>query len=124
MRFATNDIVISKIVYRLESGRIYNYMKYDFGYNRSGQVAEKEAFRWDNRKGSWMPCYRMRFVYSVSKVSVDYARWHKKEKAYSKYKKRSNYTLDTFENPVTVLNHQWNNSGWMVVEYVRFGEEN
>lgn len=119
----TGDLVTSKIVYR-QDGALYRHMKHDFTYDSQNRVIEKETFKWDSQKDQWAPHCKISFTYTDDQVMMDYAKWNKKDKAYTASQERTVYALNEFKSPVAYQNYKWNvQSGeWKIANNVRFSD--
>lgn len=80
---------------RDDSGQnIVPYLKCFFTYDDRGRVTTRKTHRWHAHSQSWKPAFSMVVKYDDSSVTVDYARWTKKEKEYTLKRERFIYNLD------------------------------
>lgn len=54
----------------------------------------KEAFRWDSTKESWVPYFNMSVEYTNDEVVLNYARWNSRSNAYDRHSEKSVYQLN------------------------------
>lgn len=120
--FVTNevkegDLVTSKVIYRMD-GSLYRHMKYDFSYDSQNRMIEKEAFKWDGVTEKWTPYFKINYLYSGNEITMEYARWNTKHKAYDDSVERSVYELNGENMPVAYMNYKRNDSSkdWTMIE--------
>ena len=100
--FVTNeikdgDLVTSKVIYRMD-GSLYRHMKYDFSYDNQKRMTAKEAFK-------------ITYLYGGNEITMEYARWNERHKAYIDSVEKSVYELNADNMPVAYVNYKWNEAG-------------
>lgn len=84
------------------------HLKYHFGYDESGRMLKKEAFKWDDDKKGWLGYYRLNFTYSDDAMIVELVRWDRKKKEYKDCSERTIYKTNA--NMFTSYSHYKRNS--------------
>ena len=113
--FVTNeikdgDLVTSKVIYRMD-GSLYRHMKYDFSYDNQKRMTAQEAFKWDGSRDKWMPYFKITYLYGGNEITMEYARWNERHKAYIDSVEKSVYELNADNMPVAYVNYKWNEAG-------------
>lgn len=80
-----NGKIISKVVFLNNDGLLNREIKYEFTYNEEGKVAEKKAFRWNNKNTDWEPFYLITYQYEEGSdtFSSVYAMWNKQKQNFN-----------------------------------------
>lgn len=97
----TGEVITAKNIYRNEDGHLYRHLRYTYIYDNENRVISKEAAKWDSVKEVWSPCFKMNVEYSANEVTVDYARWNDRSKAYNSNVEKVVYVLN--DNNATLL---------------------
>ncbi|WP_455584114.1 DUF3836 domain-containing protein [Bacteroides sp.] len=110
--FVTNevkegDLVTSKVIYRMD-GALYRHMKYDFSYDDQKRMTAKEAFKWDGNHDEWVPYFKITYQYANNEITMEYARWNERRRAYIDSVEKSVYELNADNMPVAYMNYKWN----------------
>ena len=116
--FVTNEeivdnVVKSKTIYRMNDGVLFHHMKYDFTYDDQSRMTSKEVYKWNGQDESWTPYFKMSYTYSEKEMTVVYARWNAKSKAYDLAMEKSVYELNKENAPVAFFNYKWKNFQWV-----------
>lgn len=118
--FVTNevkegDLVTSKVIYRMD-GSLHRHMKYDFSYDNQNRITGKEAFKWDGSHEKWVPYFKITYLYGGSEITMEYARWNERRKAYIDSVEKTVYEMNEQNMPIAYMNYKWNESGsdWTV----------
>jgi len=106
-KFVTNDeikddLVVSKTIY-LNDGQLHRHTKYTFKYDDQKRVVEKEVLKWNGSKEEWMQDHRITYTYAADTVTMELARWNKKQKEYNLDKKESVYKIDPETNELASI---------------------
>lgn len=99
-----------EVVYTLdETGRYLTpKLKYEFVKTEDGQIATKNAFRWNASNESWMPYYQMNFIQDGNNAIIEFAAWNVKTADFSLKPQKAVYNLGTDNDVVTYLSYNWN----------------
>lgn len=92
-----NDVMVSKTVFEKEyDNSLRPKTMYEFKYDTLGRVAEKIAYKWDEKKGAWVNNFHMVCYYNdlSNTVEVSYTKWDEKTKKYDKDSKRQTYSIE------------------------------
>lgn len=114
INFVTNevkegDLITSKVIYRMD-GALYRHLKYDFSYDDQNRMTAKEAFKWDGAADKWIPYFKITYFYANNEITMEYARWNERRKAYIDSVEKSVYELNEDNLPVAYNNYKWNGS--------------
>jgi len=95
-----NNKIVSKVIYMEMNGYLAKRFKYEFSYNDEGKVSGKEGFRWDSKRNSWEPCYKIKYEYNKgeNKIRVDCVTWNKKDKAYTVNQQTQTMSMEDYDS--------------------------
>ncbi len=99
------DLVTSKVIYNSMDGTLYRHMKYDFTYDDQKRMTAKEAFKWDGVRDKWVPYFKITYLYSGNEITMEYARWNERHKAYTDSVEKSVYELNANNMPVAYIDN-------------------
>lgn len=100
--FITNDevengLVVAKTIFKQDGTYLYNHIRYEFTYDSENRLTGKTASKWDGSKDEWTPYFKMSYRYSDNEITMSYARWNEKHRAYDKNVKKSVYEMNDTE---------------------------
>ncbi len=98
-----NNLIVSKIIYKLDD-MLYNYMKYDYQYDKEDRITEKTAYKWSAEKDKWMPYYRIAYTYTSDKIVMEYGRWNQRHRAYDSQCEKTELALTKENMPIASRN--------------------
>jgi hypothetical protein len=87
-----NDRIFSITKYELTDGGLYAKLrKYEFNYDKQGNLTEKKVSKWDNADFSWVPTYKISIAYKTQDNTViyKYATWNNNTNAYNPVSKQA-----------------------------------
>lgn len=90
----SGELVTARTIFKNEGGYLYRHLRYTFTYDNENRVVNKEAFRWDSTKETWVPYFNMSVEYTNDEVVLNYARWNSHSNAYDSHPEKSVYQLD------------------------------
>ncbi len=68
-------------------------LKNVYDYDQQGRMTKREVQKWNRRKQQWVNLRCWTHHYSDDKVTVEYARWNKRNKKYSPVTQKMEYDL-------------------------------
>ncbi len=77
-----NGMKVAETIYKMESGSLTNYMKYNYKYDEQNRMTESEALKWDGSKEAWSNDMCIRYSYQGKSVTTTYYKWNKNKKEY------------------------------------------
>ena len=77
-----NGVMVGQTVYKMESGALANYMKYNYKYDDSKRMIQSESMKWDSSSNQWENDLRIDYLYSGKSVTTHYYKWSDKKNAY------------------------------------------
>jgi len=112
-----NNQVVSKTIYKNED-YFNRHIKYEYKYDNQSRVIQKEVLKWNDRKEEWTKAYKIDLSYSDDQITMEYAKWNKKDKEYNRKKERSIYDLNDNNQPIGCKNFIWNKqeSNWKITD--------
>ena len=116
-----NDLVVAKTIFKQDGTYLYNHMRYEFTYDNENRLTGKIASKWDGSKDKWIPYFKMSYQYDNDEITMSYARWNEKHRAYDKDVKKSVYEMNAENMPVAYKSYKKNSekSNWTLVSYNR-----
>ncbi|MDO4164458.1 MAG: DUF3836 domain-containing protein [Bacteroides sp.] len=76
------DRVMQKTIYKNNDGYLTRHLLYTFTYDDENRVTTKQASKWDSVNEAWVPYFKLEVSYYADSVTVDYALWDARSKAY------------------------------------------
>lgn len=124
--FITNDevengLVVAKTIFKQDGTYLYNHIRYEFTYDSENRLTGKIASKWDGSKDEWTPYFKMSYRYGDNEITMSYARWNEKHRAYDKNVKKSVYEMNAENMPVAYKNYEQSSGtpNWTLVSYNR-----
>lgn len=77
-----NGVKVAETIYKMESGALTNYMKYNYKYDGQNRMTESQALKWDSIKEEWANDMCIRYAYQGKSVTTTYYKWNKNKKEY------------------------------------------
>lgn len=108
--------VETQTVFKVENDKyLHNHVKYNYIYDNAGRVSRKEVLKWNENTQRFENHHSLNFFYTGD-VTIEYASWNEKEKAYSDVKEKAVYQ-QTDHNTLHYLSYEWNekNNGWSLM---------
>ena len=77
-----DGLIVTETVFKLEEGRLVNYMKHNYKYDANKQRIEDEALKWNVISEEWVKDLCLRYSYTEKSITTEYYKWNKKKKDY------------------------------------------
>ena len=90
----SGNVMTARTIFVNEGGCLYRHLRYTFTYDHENRVVNKEAFKWDTTKETWVPYFNMDVEYRDNEVVVNYARWNSRSNSYNSNVEKSVYQLN------------------------------
>lgn len=102
-----NNQIISATKYELDYDGLYKKTQLvEYSYNEEKELAKKEIFQWDNKKGNWIPKSKIEYTYTLSFSNNSYVielfNWDSKKGEYQSSSEKSIYQTDINGNIVSL----------------------
>ena len=103
-RKEVNGQLISKTKYEMSySGIFEKTYLYEYSYNDLGYVTKETVSKWNSKKSEWEPDRMIQHLYNMTDntVTLEYAKWNKKEKKYDDAAEKMVYKVDESGNIIS-----------------------
>lgn len=77
-----DGVMVGQTVYKMDSGTLANYMKYNYKYDDQKRMIENETQRWNSEKNDWQNNLLIRYAYKGKTLTTTYYKWNSKQKEY------------------------------------------
>lgn len=77
-----DGVMVGQTVYKMDSGTLANYMKYNYKYDDKKRMIENETQRWNSEKNDWQNNLLIRYAYKGKTLTTTYYKWNSKQKEY------------------------------------------
>lgn len=76
-----NELTVSTL--NADGVSITPRLRYVYGYDADGNLAQKKAYRWNPSDCSWSPAYLLNYISGGNVCLIDYAEWDKQTESFS-----------------------------------------
>ena len=77
-----DGLIVTETVFKLEEGRLVNYMKHNYKYDANKQRIEDEALKGNVISEEWVKDLCLRNSYTEKSITTEYYKWNNKKKDY------------------------------------------